>query len=162
MIIASNVDVNLRSTDRGMSSPLTVIIVSIVLISITSQLALSSLTALDSVSASQLEWSTCALIHNEIESLCLRDSPSTIDIIVISKMQAISISGNTISCEGVDFAWVADPADIILSSGCGFLVYDPDKIKFVSDCTIIGAVNLRISLRFEGGSERYLLEAIAV
>ncbi len=158
----SNPSSKRKKASAGISSPLTAIIVSIALISLISQLASSSFAALDSLNESQLGRSSCFAVHYGVESLCLQGSPSTINIVAASGSQVINISGNTIACQGVNFTGIADPANLVLSSGYGLLVYAPDKIKFASDCIIFGTANICISLVFEGESGLFLLEAHAI
>ncbi len=146
---------------KGVSAPMTAIIVSTALVLLASHVASSSFAAINSIDARQLNRNPAAAIHYGIESLCLSESPDIAQFITKPGPCAINISGSTITCECADFTGLPDPAGIVISSGEGFIAYNPERVIFKSECIVARTVSLSLHLYFNGDSGPFYLEAHA-
>ena len=147
-----------RNSTRGVSAPITAIVVSTALILLASYMASSSFAAITAMDSRQLRQGPAVLIHYSIESLCLSESPMTTQFIVATGSRTINVTGSTITCAGADFTGVPDPACIVLSAGEGFIEYDPRLVAFKSSSIIHSTARISILLSFDDDSCLHYLE----
>jgi len=152
---------NRNPSKKGVSAPITAIVVSTALILLASHVATSSFAAIDAMGCHQLNRNSAVAIHYCIESLCLSESPAATQFILAAGSSIINIAGSAISCEGADFTGLPDPAGIVLSSGAGFIEYDPGRVAFRSSCVLHATASILLLLSFDGNSDLLYLEARA-
>jgi len=156
-----SIRVGRNPSKKGVSTPITAIVVSTALILLASHVATSSFAAIDAMGCRQLNRNSAAAIHYCVESLCLSESPAATQFILAAGPSIINITGSTIYCEGADFAGLPDPAGIVLSSGAGFIEYDPGRVAFRSSCVLHATASVLLRLSFDGNSDLFYLEARA-
>jgi len=156
-----SIHVGRNPSKKGVSAPITTIVVSTALILLASHVAASSFAAIDAMGCRQLNRNSAAAVHYCIESLCLSESPAATQFILAAGPGIINITGSTISYEGADFAGLPDPAGIVLSSGAGFIEYDPGRVAFRSSCVLHATASVSLRLSFDGNSDLFYLEARA-